>query len=262
MNINFTGKSALICGSTQGIGFAIASLFAELGANVYLFARNEAALQSALQKLHNNGSQIHGYYAGDFSAPESAIASIKHSIELGAEFDILVNNTGGPKPGTALNSANEEYWAAFNMHIIASKMLTELISPAMKRNNFGRIINIISIGARQPIENLGVSNTIRGAMMSWSKTISRELAPHGITVNNLLPGHTKTGRLDALIQNRSMIENLPISEIESEMISKIPAGRFGNPSDLAYAAAFLASEYASFINGTSIPVDGAYLSCL
>ncbi len=262
MELHLDGKTAIICGASQGIGRAIAQQFAICGANIIAIARNELMLKDLISSLPKEIEQKHYYISVDFSTPEKAMKIIEDFIHRTSNIQILVNNNGGPAPSPAHIATAEEYKKAFDMHLIISQLLAQFTIPMMKKAQYGRIINIISVGAKQPIENLGVSNTIRGAMMSWSKTLSKELAQFGITVNNILPGFTRTSRLESLIKSRADNEGKTIEEIENEIISKIPTQRLGKPQEIAYLAAFLAGEYAEYINGTSIPVDGGFLSCL
>lgn len=261
MEINLKGKTALVCGASQGIGKAIAMQLAMCGANIIAVARSVELLNSLITSLNNDDIQRHFSIVADFSEPEIATEIIKKNVPADFGIDILVNNTGGPPPSAAHLAAISEYRRAFDMHIVMSQLLTQLVIPQMKQKNFGRIINIISVGAKQPIENLGVSNTIRGAMVNWSKTLSRELAQYGITVNNILPGYTKTPRLEALIKIRAEKEQKLELDVEKEIVTKIPAKRLGKPEEIAFLAAFLASDYAGYINGVSIPVDGGFLGC-
>ena len=262
MTFNFKGKNAIVCGSTQGIGRAIAVKFAEMGANLVLVSRNEQVLQRTVTELSRQPGQYHQFAAVDFSEPDAVREKITGLLENIPIIHILVNNTGGPPPGRAIDAEPESYLKAFKQQVITSQILAQAVVPGMKRAGFGRIINVISTGLRQPVKNLGVSNTIRGAVGSWSKTLSRELGQYGITVNNLLPGYTFTSRLQHLIENRAKEQGKTIEQMTQNMISEIPAGRLGKPEDLAYAACFLASEEASFINGVSLPVDGGFLSCV
>lgn len=262
MIIELKGRNALVCGSTQGLGRAVAFQLAQAGANITLMARNGNTLAETAQSLPNNGLQKHDYITADFEFPGDIDIIIGLAINKGMVYDILVNNTGGPPPGEANSASPNDYLKAFNMHLVSSQTLLKNILPGMKQSGSGRIINIISVGARQPIDGLGVSNTIRGAMANWAKTLSRELAVFGITVNNILPGNIRTGRLDALIKNRASQSVKSIDEVEVDMISKIPVGRFGKPDELAFLVVFLCSNYADYINGTSIPVDGGLLTCV
>ena len=255
MDLNLKGKNALVCGSTQGIGKATAIELASLGATVTLLARDEAKLKSTLNELSSAQGQKHQYAIADFSFPDQVklVAS-----KLVAEKDIhsLINNTGGPPAGQAVDSKPEDFLSAINAHLICSQILVQACVPAMKKNKYGRIINIISTSVKIPIKGLGVSNTVRGAMASWSKTLSLELASFGITVNNILPGSTKTGRIESIIKTRSQKAGKTEDQIRQEMIDEIPAGRMAEASEVATAVAFLASSAAGYINGVSLPVDG------
>jgi 3-oxoacyl-[acyl-carrier protein] reductase len=262
MEINLNNRTALVCGSSQGIGKAIAFQFAKVGANVIMVARNEDLLRENLRLLTNNGLQNHSFVRVDFSEPERTVGKIEELVVMNGHIDILINNSGGPAPGKIGDAKIESLRDAFNQHIITSQMIAQKLIPGMISNKFGRIINIVSIGAKQPIENLGVSNVIRGAMASWAKTLSRELAPFGITVNNILPGYTLTERLTYLFQTRAKQQGKSFEEISDVIKASIPAGKFAEPEELAYAACFLASDYASYITGINLPVDGGFLSCL
>lgn len=261
MELRLDGKTALVCGSSQGIGRAVAEVFAEMGAELVLTARNADMLEDVTKHLNKNSSQSHSFVAADFNDPQSSSEKIRNHLS-GRHVDILVNNSGGPAPGPAHSAAAEEYTEAFNRHMIMSRELLGLVLPGMKERGWGRIMNIISISVKQPIENLGVSNTIRGAMASWAKTLSRELAQYGITVNNILPGHTNTERLQSLFANNARKAGTSPEEIADRTMSLIPAGRFADPKEPAWAAGFLASDKAAFINGINLPVDGGFLRTL
>lgn len=259
MDIKLFGKKAIVCGASKGIGYAIAKQFAELGADVLITSRNEENLKKSFEALTNSGSQKHGYIAADFSDPKNAFAKLQEYIQDNSPIHILVNNSGGPAPGQVIEADPEDFLKGFNSHLIMSQMLTKAVVSGMKSENYGRIINVISISVKQPVENLGVSNTIRGAMNSWSKTLSRELGQYGITVNNLLPGHTSTERLASLNKANAEKKGITSEEFASNIMKNIPVGRFAKPEELGYAAAFLASEYAGFINGINLPVDGGFI---
>lgn len=262
MNLSLKDKTALVCGSSQGIGKAIALQFAKMGANVILMARNKENLELCLNELANDGSQQHSYIQADFNSPDETIEKVKTKLDEYKSIHILVNNAGGPAPSMISEAQTEDLESAFRQHIIISQSLSQLLIEGMKNANYGRIINIISIGLKQPIENLGVSNVIRGAMGSWAKTLSRELAQYGITVNNILPGYTLTQRLSSLFEHRAKLQNTSPEQIKSNIENSIPTKRIGNPVEIAYAAGFLASSQASFINGVSLPVDGGFLSSI
>lgn len=259
MNLNLKGKKALVCGSSQGIGWASAKELADLGAEVVLMARDERKLKELVKELPGVN---HQYLMADFSYPSDVKSAIDNYIAKGNIVHILVNNTGGPAGGPALSANTEDFIKAFNAHLICNQILTQAVVPGMKLAQYGRIINVISTSVKMPIVGLGVSNTIRGAVANWAKTLAYELASFGITVNNVLPGATKTGRLDAIIQNKSSKLGHDIALVEKEMLAEIPVGRFGEPEEIASAIAFLASPSAAYINGINIPIDGGRTGCL
>jgi len=255
MDLSLNGKRAIVCGSTQGIGKASAIELAQLGATVTLLARDESKLKEVLAELESREGQKHDYLVADFSFPEKVKAAIEKFVSSN-EVHILINNTGGPPAGQAIDAKTEDFLIAINAHLICSQILVQACVPSMKKNKYGRIVNIISTSVKIPIKGLGVSNTVRGAMASWSKTLSLELAPFGITVNNVLPGSTKTGRIEFVIQARSQKSGRSVEEVRQEMIDEIPAGRMAEASEVAAVVAFLASPAAGYVNGVSIPVDG------
>ena len=261
MHLSLEGKNAVICGSTQGIGLAIAEELALLGANCTLFARNEEALKAALKKLDIALRQQHDYLVADFSKPEQVKKVIEQHIQS-KPVHILVNNTGGPPPGSVLDATEEAFLQAFNQHLIVNQVLTKAAVPSMKEAGYGRIINIISTSIRIPITNLAVSGTVRGAVAMWSKILANEAGQYNITVNNILPGYTKTQRLESLIENNAKKRGVSPNVIEEEMLKDIPMKRFGEPEELAAMAAFLASPAASYVNGVSIAVDGGKTGAL
>ena len=262
MIIDLSGKNAIVCGSSSGIGRAIALQFAASGANVTLIARNEEKLRAVLRELNTSKKQNHNFIAVDFSDPESLRVKIHNFVSENRPVHILVNNTGGPKSGEAYKADTEEYETAFRKHLICNQVLVQALVEGMKKEKYGRIINIISTSVKQPIKNLGVSNTIRAAVAGWSKTLASELSPFGITVNNILPGATRTDRLYSLFKTNSESSGVSVEEVEKEWLKQIPAGRFGEPEEFGYAAAFLASPLAGYINGINLPLDGGRLNCL
>ena len=253
MNIDLTNKRALICGSTAGIGFAVAEALTKLNCQVTLVARNEEKLKSALEKLHGNG---HSYLKADFSNPDVLKETIDGHIASDNNYHILINNTGGPPGGPAANAKQDEFLKAFNMHLICNHTLAQALIPGMKAAAYGRIINIISTSVKQPIAGLGVSNTIRGAVANWSKTLATELAPHGITVNNVLPGATNTGRLNEIAANRASRSGKSTADEFQAFADATPMQRVGEPWEIAAGVAFLASPSASYISGINLPIDG------
>lgn len=262
MNLDLTGRTAIVCGSTQGLGYASAVELALLGCTVVLMARNEAKLQEALATLPTQGAQQHSYLVADFADTAAVEAAITGFVANGQTAQILVNNTGGPAGGPALEAASSAFISAFNNHLINNHQLVRALVHGMRQAGFGRIINIISTSVKQPIPGLGVSNTIRGAVASWAKTLATELGPWGITVNNVLPGFTKTARYDSLMGSRAAAAGKQFEEIDAEIATSIPAGRIGQPEEFGAAVAFLCSPAAAYINGINLPVDGGRLGCL
>lgn len=255
MNLSLEGKYAIICGSTQGIGLAIAEELALLGANCTLIARNEDALAAAVQGLDIALRQQHNYLVADFSRPEE-LRKVIQTHSAATPVHILVNNTGGPPGGPIAEADEMAFLDAFNQHLICNHILVKAVIPSMKEEQYGRIINIISTSVKIPLKNLGVSNTIRGAVASWAKTLSLELGQYNITVNNVLPGFTTTQRLNTIIEGAAKRGNTNWQTIEDNMKEEVPMKRFADASEIAAVAAFLASPAASYVNGTSIPVDG------
>ena len=262
MNLDLTNKTAIVCGSTQGLGYASAVELALLGCNVILLARNESKLKVVITTLDTSQGQQHSYLVADFSDTISVKNAIDKFITTGNTAHILVNNTGGPAGGEAINASTEEFIKAFNSHLICNQILSQAVVPGMKKSGFGRIVNIISTSVKQPIPGLGVSNTIRGAVASWAKTLATELAAFGITVNNVLPGFTKTGRYDSLMQSRATSSGKSVEEVDASVVESIPAKRIGLPEEFGAAVAFLCSPAAAYINGINLPVDGGRLGTL
>lgn len=261
MNTDLTGKRAIVCGSTQGIGKAIAHELASLGAAITLIARNEEKLKGVQKELPVPAAQAHHYVSADFNKPEELKEALTLYLKDIDNVDILVNNSGGPPAAPAIEADVTDYRIAFNRHVVCNQVLTQALVPLMKQGGYGRIINIISTSVKEPIPGLGVSNTIRGAVANWAKTLSREVGPFGITVNNILPGSTNTQRIYDLIENRAKQQNKTPKEIEEGMKADIPLRRFADPEETAYAVAFLASPAAAYISGVNLAVDGGRLGC-
>lgn len=256
MNLDLSNKNALICGASRGLGLATAIELAGLGANVTLLARTEDKLKKALAKLPGTASQTHDILCADFSKGVAALKSSIDELLSRKNIHILINNTGGPKGGLIENAEAADFVQAFQNHLIISHELVKWLKGGMLADGYGRIINIVSTSVRQPIPGLGVSNVTRGAMASWAKTLSTELAPTGITVNNILPGTTETERLDELLTSRQALYNISAEEAKNGFLAEIPFKRFASPSEIASVIAFVASPAASYMTGTSIPVDG------
>jgi len=261
MNLDLSGKTALVCGSTQGLGYASAAELALLGCNVILLARNEGKLIEAVKLLSQKEGQKHQYLVADFTNTATVKTVINEFVKNNV-VHILINNTGGPAGGSALSASTDEFLQAFNNHLINNHNLTQAVVPGMKAAGFGRIINIISTSVKIPLAGLGVSNTIRAAVASWAKTLATELGPFGITVNNVLPGFTKTSRADYVIAKKASDSGKTEEEVLAELVAEIPVRRIGQPEEFGAAVAFLCAPAAAYINGINLPVDGGRLGCL
>ena len=262
MKLNLTGRKALVCGSTQGIGRAIAEELAVLGAELILMARNEDKLKDVVEELYVHHGVKHNYIVADFDRPNMVKAGIYDYLGSNDAPTILINNTGGPAPGILIEESYEKMDAALKAHLACNHILAQALVPHMKHQKFGRIINIVSTSVYVPIPGLGVSNTTRAAVAGWAKTLSIELGGYGITVNNVLPGLTSTDRLDKLIAKQMTDTGKSRIEVEATLNAATPAGRFGSPEEVAAMAAFLATPAAAYINGTSIAVDGGRTGCI
>jgi len=256
MNLKLLGKHALVCGASQGIGRATAHELAGLGADVTVLARSVDALERVVAELPRRSSaQKHGYIAVDMGNHAELRARIEAVANVQA-INILINNSGGPPGGQASTATTQAFHDAFNQHLIAAQTILQAILPGMQGSGYGRIVNVISTSVKEPIRNLGVSNTIRGAVASWSKTLATELGPFGITVNNVLPGYTRTQRLDQILADRARATGNSEEKIAESMLATVPLRRFAEASEIASVIAFLASPAAGYINGINVPVDG------
>ncbi|MBI4945334.1 MAG: SDR family oxidoreductase [Bacteroidetes bacterium] len=255
MNLDLKHKNTFVCGSTQGIGKAIAVELALLGANVTLVARDESKLKNVSGELDSSKGQKHNYIVVDFTKPDELKKRVEEYANKNS-IHILINNTGGPAGGPIIDAKTEEFTQAFSNHLLCNHILVQAVVGGMKKEKYGRIINVISTSVKQPIKGLGVSNTIRAAVANWSKTLAGELGQYGITVNNILPGATNTERLNSLLDAKAKKLGISIKEEGQEWLKEIPVGRFADASEIAAAAAFLASPAASYINGVNLPVDG------
>jgi 3-oxoacyl-[acyl-carrier protein] reductase len=254
MNLDLNNKYALVCGSTAGIGKATAIALAMEGVQVTLIARNEDKLKTTLSELPQQ--RQHDYIVADFLNPMDLKTKVSDYVSKHHGFHILINNTGGPKGGPLFSAEVDEFEAAFTQHLKCNHVLAQAVVPFMKSESYGRIINVISTSVKQPLDGLGVSNTVRAAVANWSKTLANELGQFGITVNNVLPGATETERLTEIIKNKSAKSGDTAEESANAMKNAVPAKRFAKPEELADAILFLASERAAYINGINLPVDG------
>jgi 3-oxoacyl-[acyl-carrier protein] reductase len=255
MNLSLKGKTAVVCGSTQGIGLAVAKELALMDATCILLARSRDALMQVTGALSSRSGQHHSYFVADFTNT-GHVKSVIETIVKSTRVHILINNTGGPPGGQITDAGEAAFLQAYQQHLICSHILSQAVIPSMKEEGYGRIINVISTSVRIPIDNLGVSNTTRAAVASWAKTLSNEVGRYNITVNSVLPGFIKTRRLDAVIESTAARNNVSITDASKSMEVSIPMKRFGKVDEIANVIAFLASPASSYVNGVSIPVDG------
>lgn len=262
MNLNLSGKQALVCGSSEGIGKATAEELARMGASITLIARRSEKLAKLCKELNTSAGQKHQYLTADFDDTIALEGVMREHLAAGNQYQILINNTGGPPGGPAHEAGMDEYLLAFRRHLIANQLLVRQLLPGMKEAQWGRIINVISTSVKAPLPNLGVSNTVRGAVANWAKTLATELGPFNITVNNVLPGATKTQRLDSIIAKKAEKSGSTEKETAEKMTAQVPLRRFAEASEVADGIAFLASPAGGYINGINLPVDGGRLPTL
>lgn len=261
MDLNLTGRHALVCGASEGIGRATAHELALLGADVTVLSRSADKLRAVVDALPCVGAQRHGFVAADAGDTDGLRAAVQ-SLAAERPVHILVNNTAGPAGGAAHAATEEAFVDTFRKHLLANHALVQSLLPGMRAAGWGRIVNVISTSVYEPIPNLGVSNTIRGAVASWAKTLSRELGGEGITVNNVLPGYTRTGRLDQILHDRAAASGKTQDDVAAGMRQTVPAGRFARPEEIAAAIAFLCAPAAGYINGVSLAVDGGRMQSI
>jgi 3-oxoacyl-[acyl-carrier protein] reductase len=261
MKIDLQHKKALVGGSTQGLGKAIAVALAKCGASVTLLARNEEKLKSVLNELDTSFNQKHQYLVVDF-ADFNSFKSITTNYFNINTVDILVNNTNGPEAGNIFEKSTEQYQEAFDLLFKTTQHLTMLALPNMMKANFGRIINTASISVKTPLLHLTLSNSIRAAVVTWAKTLSLEVAAHGITVNTILTGIFNTERIKQLNEFQAKEKKCSPESNLINLTREIPMQRLGKPEEFGYLVCFLASNYASFITGANIPIDGGMIKSL
>lgn len=245
------GRKALVCGASEGIGLASARALAALGADVTLLARREDALRAALATLDRSHGQAHTLLVADMLDLHAVLPAI-----TGTGYGIVVNNSAGPAGGALQNADEAQLLTVFRQHVIGAQQLLQAVLPGMRAARWGRIVNVISTSVKEPIPMLGVSNTIRGAMASWAKTLATELAADGITVNNVLPGYTRTQRLQQILRDRAAATGKSEAAVAEAMLASVPAARFAEAEEIAHAVAFLCQPMSGYINGVNLPVDG------
>jgi 3-oxoacyl-[acyl-carrier protein] reductase len=262
MNLDLTNKNALVCGASQGLGFACAGELALMGANIIAVSRNEDKLKSAIQNFDTSKGQRHSYLVLDLSDTERVRQRANQFLEKTNIIHILINNAGGPPSVPMIETDTAEIEKCFRTHLTSSHVLVQLLFPGMKAAGFGRIVNILSYSVKQPINGLGISNTVRAAVANWAKTLANEISIFGITVNNVLPGYTNTERLDYLLSKQAEDANIDKDTLYKQAVTAIPAGRLGEPLEFGATVAFLCSPAAGYINGINLPVDGGRTGCL
>ena len=262
MNLGLSGKVALVAAASRGLGRAVAEELAAEGVALVLCARGQETLAATCAHItQTTGAAVLGISA-DVSIPEDVARVVNVGLDRFGQIDILVTNAGGP-PAGPFESLHRELWeTATRLTLMSALELTRAVLPGMKERRWGRILNITSIAVKQPVENLMLSNSLRAAVTGFARTLANEVAAYGITVNNLLPGYTQTERVEELAQMLAQREGISPAEFRGRWEAEIPLRRLGAPREFAALAAFLASERASYITGTSIPVDGGWVRAL
>lgn len=261
-NFQLFGKKALVLGGSQGLGFAVAKALASAGATVIIASRNEAKLANAVKALSCKENQHHDFLVIDTTQLVNSKKSIIQLLDKVNGIDILINNTGGPAPKSILSTSLEDLQEGFTSHLLHAHQTSLLLLPHMQKNGFGRIVNILSTSIKEPIDLLGVSNSIRAAVANWAKTLSREVAKEGVTVNNILPGYTDTERVGVIFEKRAKEQSVAVETIKADLEKTIPVGRMGKVEEFAAAVLFLCTPAASYINGVNLPVDGGAIRSL
>lgn len=259
---DLNGLRGIVCGASRGIGRACAEALARQGAELTLIARDAARLETVASGLDRSHGQAHRFLQADFSQPEALRESVAAHVAAHGPFQVLINNTGGPQAGPIIEATPQQFLDAARMHVACNQLMAQAVLAGMCAGGFGRIVNIISTSVRQPIPGIGVSNTTRAAVAAWAKTWSNEVARFGITVNNVLPGFTRTERLEELFSGRAKRQGVSIAEVERAALAETPAGRFATTDEIAAAVTFLCSREAGYITGVSLPVDGGRISAI
>ena len=250
-------RRALVCGASAGIGAACAQALAQAGIEVIALSRTQSTLDAVVHSLPTlNSTRSHSSIAVDMSDLGALERAVQAELARGGPIDIFINNTGGPPAGPIANASCAEFLSAFQQHLLAGHTIATLLLPSMRSRQFGRIVSVISTSVKEPLKDLGVSNTVRAAVAAWAKTLAAEVAADGITVNNVLPGFTQTARLDAIISGRMKKSGNDINAVEAILKAEVPMRRFASSAETAAAVAFLASDAASYITGVNLPVDG------
>ena len=258
MNLNLKNKNAIVCASSQGLGKAAALDLAEEGVNLAICSRDQDKINKVKEEIHqkiNSEIKVIALQV-DLDSPDEIQAFYKQVENDLGSVDILVNNNGGPPPSTFEQLSDDDWQKAFNSTMMSCLRLSKLVIPNMKKNAWGRIINISSVSVKTPVNGLFLSNSLRMGVLGWAKALSDELAPHGVTVITVCPGYTRTERVEAILETQSNSSGLKKEEIEKSIAENIPMKRVGEAEDLAGLITFLASEKADYMTGLAIQVDG------
>jgi 3-oxoacyl-[acyl-carrier protein] reductase len=267
MDLGLKGKVAVVAAASRGLGKAVALQLAREGANLAICSRKENSIETAAAEIRQaTGVEVLAF-AADVSTPEGPEAFVRAAIGRFGRIDILVNNAGGPPPGGFNGQNDDETWhRAFDLNLLSAVRLVRAALPYLRQSGHdrsgGRIINMVSTSVKQPIEGLILSNAVRSGVIGFAKTLSAELARDGITVNNIAPGRFDTARIRQLDQARAEVRGTTEEQARSEAIAGIPAGRYGSPEEFGFLAAFLASDKAAYITGTTIQIDGGMVKSL
>ena len=262
MDLGLSGKVALVAAASKGLGRAIAAELAAEGASIALCARGEEGLERARDEIQRTTKAEVIAIAGDVSRADDVERITRATLERFGRIDILVTNAGGP-PSGKFESLTPEMWKqAVDLTLMSVINLTRAVIPGMKERKWGRVINVTSIAVKQPVDGLMLSNSLRSAVTGFARTLANEVAPLGITVNNILPGYTRTERVEQLSEATAKREGITAEAAVGKWEAEIPMKRLGEPREFAALAAFIASERASYITGTSISVDGGWIKGL
>ena len=258
MDLNLKDKIALICGASRGLGYAVAKELSKEGATTIICSSNEQRINQASQQIQQDTGAKVLPYKSDLRDNMQIDALVDFALSNFNNIDILVNNTGGPPAGYFMDFTENEWLAAYQSTFLSAIYLTKQLLPEMVEQHWGRIINLTSISVKQPIDNLILSNSIRMAIIGWAKTLSNQYAKEGITINNIATGYMLTERVKNLAENAAHDRRITSEQVMAEWIDKIPVGYLAQPQEIAWIVAFLASEKANYITGTTIPVDGGF----
>ncbi|HYN80111.1 MAG TPA: SDR family oxidoreductase [Gemmatimonadaceae bacterium] len=262
MDLGLRGKIALVAAASRGLGRAVAEELAAEGASLVICARGETALHEAAAAIRGSSGVEVEAVAADVARPEDVERLVKAAFDRFGRVDILVTNAGGPASGTFESLGPEKWSDAVQLTLLSTVNLCRAVLPGMRERRWGRIINVTSIAVKQPVEGLMLSNSLRAGVTGFARTLANEVARDGITVNNILPGYTRTQRVEELARATAAREKISVAEAMKKSEAEIPMRRLGEPKEFAAVAAFLASERASYVTGTSIQVDGGWIKSL